>query len=152
MMQLCDATADTTPVSSQAQTTNAKRTVDLEVAYLDPLDPDLPSDPQVTLSHRQLGRLIFIAADTGARFVREDVDADPVGWLFAPRILFNGRQAVVACRQREPFVRAMVLHGLSLGLDADLKVIDGLFADDGDQEFGRVAERDLPLEPFSAIG
>jgi len=151
MVQLCDAPSATTPASNQT-TTTAKRSAELEVAYLDPLDPDLPSDPQVTLSHRQLGRLMFIAADTGARFEREDVDADPVGWLFAPRNLFDDRQAVVACQQREPFVRAMVLHGLSLGLDADLGVIDGLIEDDRYRVLGGVAERDLPVRPLSAIG
>lgn len=36
---------------------------DLEMKFLDPLDADLPSDLAMTLSHRQLSRLVFIRAD-----------------------------------------------------------------------------------------
>ena len=92
---------------------------DLEMKFLDPLDADLPSDLAMTLSHRQLSRLVFMAAETGARFEREGIDVDAVGWLFTPRVLFDGRQALVACKEREAFIRAILLHGLSIGFDAD---------------------------------
>lgn len=104
-----------------------------DVAYLDPLDGDLQSDARLDISHRELGRLLFIAAETGARFQREEADHDPVAWLFSPRALFGGRAAVDACKERLPFVRALILHGLSLGLDAEPAELDELLTDEEDQ-------------------
>ena len=102
--------------------------------HTDPLDPDLADDPLIVLSHRQIGRLIFIAAETGARFERESIPYDPVAWLFSSRRLFDGLAAVDACRQVTGFTRAIILHGLSLGLDADPDHIDSLLADDHPQD------------------
>lgn len=96
----------------------------------DPLDPDEASDAPVLTTDRRLRRLAIIAADTGARFVREGLPHDPVAWLLAPRALFEGRPAIDACQEREPFLRATLLHGLSLGLDADAGDIDALLSDD----------------------
>jgi hypothetical protein len=114
--------------------------------FLDPLDADLLSDPPMTLSQRQLGRLVFIAAETGARFEREGVDVDAVGWLFTPRLLFDGRQALVACKEREAFIRAILLHGLSIGFDADPAEMDALMNEPVDRDLGELPEGKLPTQ------
>lgn len=98
--------------------------------YADPLDQDRSDDPVVTMTERQLIRLVFIAAETSGRFERERIDQDPAAWMFASRRLFDGRAAVVACRERDAFVRALLLHGLSIGLDASPEAVDALIADD----------------------
>ncbi|URW75042.1 hypothetical protein M9980_10785 [Sphingomonas donggukensis] len=102
----------------------------------DPLDPDEPADTPVLTTDRRLRRLAMLAADTGARFVREGLPHDPVAWLLAPRMLFSGRSAIDACQDREPFLRATLLHGLSLGLDADADELDALLSDDPDDGLG----------------
>lgn len=98
----------------------------------DPLDPDDACDAPVLTTDRRLRRLAMIAADTGARFVREGLPHDPVAWMLAPRMLFGGRSAIDACQEREPFLRATLLHGLSLGLDAEAEELDALLSDDED--------------------
>ena len=115
-----------------AQPVPPQGTADRVIDFLDPLDHDLTSDTQIALSYRQLGRLLFIAAETGARFQREEVAHDPLAWMFSPQALFEGCAAVDACQQREPFLRAMILHGLSLGFDADPDELDALVADEFD--------------------
>jgi hypothetical protein len=74
---------------------------------------------------------MHVAAETGARFVRERIDLDPLDWLLTRRELFNQRNAVQACKSSEGFRRAVVLHGLSLGLDAAPAHLDNIPA----QEF-----------------
>jgi len=115
---------------TSADQTDVISDADPVLAYLDPLDEDLPSDARFALSHRELGRLLFIAAKTGARFQRQEVPYDPMAWLFSPRAMFNGCAAVDACRQRQSFVRAIVLHSLSLGFDADPDVLDTYVSDE----------------------
>lgn len=95
----------------------------------DPLEPDSPDDDVVITSSRALCRLALVAAEAGARFQREAETHDPMAWLLAPRRLFGGSTAFEACLQREHFMRALLLHGLSLGLDADPDEIDGLLDD-----------------------
>ncbi len=102
------------------------------MAYADPLDRDHPDDVVITMTERQLIRLLFVAAETGARFARERIELDPAAWLFAGRRLFHGRAAVVACRERDAFVRALLLHGLSIGLDASPEEVDALVAEGRD--------------------
>jgi hypothetical protein len=114
--------------------------------FLDPLDADMLSDPPMTLSQRQLGRLVFLAAETGARFDREGVDVDAVAWLFTPRVLFDGRQALVACQEREAFIRAILLHGLSIGFDADPVEMDALMTENVDQDLGELPEGKSPTQ------
>lgn len=94
--------------------------------YEDPLDDDAPSDRTVTATRRGLTRLALIAAETGARFQREGVGHDPMAWLLAPRRLFGGGTAIDAVLERTDFMRALLLHGLSIGLDADPAAIDRL--------------------------
>ena len=97
--------------------------------YEDPLDADEPSDVGVTTSRRGLTRLAVVAAEAGARFQREGVGHDAVAWLLAPRRLFNGSAALEACLERDACKRAVLLHGLSLGLDAEPGQIDALLCD-----------------------
>lgn len=121
--------------------------------YEDPLDDDAPTDAAVLTTRRGLVRLALVAAETGARFQREGVAHDPMSWLLAPRALFEGASAIDACLDRQSCLRGILVHGLSLGLDADPEVIDELAADDDDEAvvdaercgaqilpFGRVAE------------
>lgn len=97
----------------------------------DPLEPDDRADRPVLTTERRLRRLAIVAADTGARFARERIGHDPMAWLLAPRALFDGRNALDACQSRSGFMRAVLLHGLSLGLDADPDEVDGM-RDEGD--------------------
>lgn len=99
-------------------------------ADVDPLGADRMDDMPVVTSQRRLRRLAIVAADTGARFEREGIGHDPVAWLAAPRKLFHGGSAIDACQDREGFMRATLLHGLGLGLDADADEMDELLADD----------------------
>lgn len=98
----------------------------------DPLNADSPFDDVVITTSRALCRLALVATETGARFQREAEPHDPMAWLLAPRQLFAGSTALEACLEREHFMRALLLHGLSLGLDADPEEIDGLLDDPGD--------------------
>lgn len=84
----------------------------------------------------QLGRIVMLAAETGARFERDGILADPAAWMVAPRRLFGGTSAVEACRDERPFLRAMLLHGLSAGLDADPELVDALVAEEPAAEAG----------------
>ncbi|WP_146193546.1 hypothetical protein [Sphingosinicella humi] len=105
----------------------------------DPLDFDRPDDPVVVLSHRQVGRLVFVAAETGSRFTRERSPHDPAAWMCAPRRLFGGSNAVSACVDRDMFIRALVLHGISPALDMEPAEMDMLL-EDGSELPDRVEE------------
>ncbi len=97
----------------------------------DPLDPDLAGDVEVMTTRRAMCRVATVAAEAGARFQREASSVDPMAWMLAPRRMFDGVSALEACLDRDHFVRAIVLHGLSLGVDADPAVLDRLVASDG---------------------
>jgi hypothetical protein len=93
--------------------------------------PDIAAiERSCPVGRMQLGRIVMLAAETGARFERDGILADPAAWMVAPRRLFGGTSAVEACREERPFLRAMLLHGLSAGLDADPELVDALVADD----------------------
>lgn len=77
-----------------------------------------------------IARLLYVAAETGARFVRDRIDVEPLDWLFAEREVFDGGTAVSSCTAAEGFRRAAVLHGLSIGLDAAPRVLEGIPAFD----------------------
>ena len=102
--------------------------------YDDPLDHDSAEDAPVLTTRRSLVRLALVAAETGSRFVREEIDIDPVAWMLAPRRLFDDRPAIDACLDREECLRAVLLHGLAIGLDADPTEIDALAADEDEDE------------------
>ncbi len=98
----------------------------------DPLSGDEPGDALIVTTERRLQRLAIVACDTGARFEREGVAHDPVAWMLAPRALFNGANALKACQDRSAFVHASLLHGLSLGFDADPDEMEALAEGDDD--------------------
>ncbi len=100
----------------------------------DPLAEDQPTDEIVVTTRRGMVRMALVAAEAAARFQREGVAHDVMAWMLAPRDLFAGRAAIDACVTRDACLRGAVLHGLSLGLDADPTVVDRLIAvadDDG---------------------
>jgi hypothetical protein len=97
--------------------------------YEDPLDEDAAGDTTVTATRRGLTRLVLVATEVGARFQREGEGRDPMGWMLAPRRLFAGSTAIESCLARDDFLRALLLHGLSLGLDAEPAQIDALLCD-----------------------
>lgn len=93
----------------------------------DPLDEDRDGDQTLTTSIRGLTRLALVAAETASRFQREGVDHDAMAWLLAPRLLFGGKAAVEACLERGHCINAILLHGLSIGLDATPAQFSALF-------------------------
>lgn len=115
---------------------------------LDPLIDDRPADERVALSMRQVCRLATIATETGARFARDRLREDALAWLYTPRALFSGRCAVEACLETRAFRHALVLHGLSLGLDAVADDLDDLLepVDAGDT-FDEIQRAPSPIFP-----
>jgi hypothetical protein len=111
----------------------------LQFTFDDPLDPDLPEDAAVVTTRRALCRVATVAAEAGARFQREASPVDPMGWMLAPRRMFNGVPALEACLDREHFVRAIILHGLSLGMDAEPELLNRLQAADRGEKVPRLA-------------
>ncbi len=111
-------------------------------SVLDPLDPDLPTDEVVVTTRRGLARIALVAAEVAGRFQREGVRHDAMAWMLAPRILFGGLSAMDACVDRDACLRGILLHGLSLGLDADPGAVDALVAED-DIGTGGDAQSDL---------
>ncbi len=93
---------------------------------VDPLDPDVFDDMPVIVTRRRLIRLALVAAETGARFQRESLDHDPVAWMLTPRALFDGRDGIEGALSLDGCMRAILLHGLGIGLDADPTLIDDL--------------------------
>lgn len=111
----------------------------------DPAGYDEPSDPVVVTTRRGISRIAFVAAEVAARFQREGIEYDPVAWMMASRRLFDGSAALDACLERQSFLRAAILHGLSKGLDALPEQIDPLIEDDDDDEL----ETDYIEEAFA---
>lgn len=98
--------------------------------YEDPLGCDLIEDELVQTTRRSLLRLALVAAETASHFVRDGVGQDPVAWMLAPRRLFDGRVPLEACLDRDDCLRAVLLHALSLGTDADRTLLDELIAEE----------------------
>jgi hypothetical protein len=76
----------------------------------------------------------LIAAEAAARFTREQSETDAVTWMLTPRRMFDGRRAIEACLGRDECLRGLLLHGLSIGLDADPEALDALAADDDESD------------------
>lgn len=129
---------------SQISLPEVFRTTNTFQQDVDPLGADRIDDMPVVTSERRLRRLAIVAADTGARFEREGIAHDPVAWLAAPRALFHGGTAIESCQDRDGFMRATLLHGLGLGLDADAEEMDELLAEDGSPDgFDVMLDADL---------
>ena len=105
-------------------------------SILDPLDLDYEDDVELVVSLKGLSRISFVAAQAGARFESEGIRFDSAAWMMTPRRLFGGLPAYRACLEREHFIRAVLLHGLALGLDADPGDIDVLTGHDDDEDEG----------------
>jgi hypothetical protein len=105
------------------------------LAYLDPLDDDEPSDAVVVTTRRAISRVALVASEAAGRFEREGAGHDPMTWMLAPRMLFSGLTAIDACLNREACLRGILLHGLSIGLDADPAAIDALASDEDDDDY-----------------
>ncbi len=103
-------------------------------AFPDPLDHDLPSDDVVVTTRRGMVRMALVATEVASRFQREGVEHDAMAWMLSPRALFDGAAAIDACTNRDACLRGTLLHGLSLGLDAEPAEIDALVDDDGDAD------------------
>ena len=87
-------------------------------------------------THRAICRVALVATEVAHRFQREAVGHDAMSWMLAPRILFEGANAVEACLDRDACLRGVLIHGLSLGLDADPAMLDALASsDDEDDDF-----------------
>ncbi len=54
----------------------------------------------------------------------------PAAWMLAPRQAFGGARAIDACQELRNFERAILLHGLALGLDLDPATLDDLMSDE----------------------
>jgi hypothetical protein len=77
---------------------------------------------------RYARRVANVAAETGARFARERIDLPPLIWLSTPKQMLGGRTPLDACRTSEGADRILLMHGLSLGLDATPGALDALVA------------------------
>lgn len=119
--------------------------------YEDPLDADRPDDITVSATRRSLCRVALIASEAGARFQRESAACDPMAWMLAPRKLFGGGAALEACLNRDHFSRALILHGLGIGMDAEPDEIDTLLDgnsdDDDHDDCGAPNEKSGPAAP-----
>lgn len=102
------------------------------VRYADPLEADSIDDEKILVSRRALARLALVASETATRFERDGIAHDPMAWILAPRRLFGGRAALDASLNLGDCTRAVLLHGLALGLDAAPGEIDELIEDDPD--------------------
>ena len=103
-------------------------------SYDDPLEDDRPGDIVVSVTRRALARLALVASETGARFEREGIAHDPMAWILAPRSVFGGQAALDASLELNGCTRAVLLHGLSLGLDAAPEDLDELIHGDDPEE------------------
>lgn len=121
-------------VACVADATVMPLTAPFTTAYPDPLDHDLPSDEVVVTTRRGMVRVALVATEVASRFQREGVQHDAMTWMLSPRALFDGAAAIDACTDRDACLRGTLLHGLSLGLDAEAGEIDALVDDDGDAD------------------
>jgi hypothetical protein len=100
----------------------------------------------VTTTRRGLIRVALIAAETAERFRSERLGIDPMAWMLAPRRMFGGGNAVESCLERSSCVRALLLHGLGLGLDGEPEALDALAVDD-EADVQGAGERDATKQP-----
>lgn len=96
----------------------------------EPLEEDGADDRIRVVSQRQLNRLVFVAAEAGARLASDGSRHDPASWMYAPLALFGGRSPLDACCERDAFLRAMLLLGVCPALDMEPADMDDLVDDD----------------------
>ena len=96
---------------------------------IDPLD-DGETGGSSLVSDVEMLRIVLVALETGARFQRDGLSLDPLAWMVTPRRMFGGLPPIEACVRMEACSKAVLVHGLGLGLDADAAAIDLLLCDD----------------------
>ena len=96
---------------------------------IDPLD-EVSTGGRNVLRDVEVLRIVLVALETGARFQREGIALDPLAWMVAPRKMFHGLPPIEACKSADACSRAVLVHGLGLGLDPEADAIDLLFAPD----------------------
>ena len=108
---------------------------EFDTSFFDEAPVDWALDPlaeetggMIAVQRVSLVRIACVAAETGARMQRDGLAADPVGWMITPLELFEGRAPIEACLEREACSKAILLHGLGLGLDADSRAMNRLLA------------------------
>jgi|GEM_PF-1286319 len=108
---------------------------EFDTSFYDEAPADWALDPlaeetggMIAVQRVSLVRIACVAAETGARLQRDGLSVDPVGWMITPLELFEGRAPIEACMEREACSKAILLHGLGLGLDADPRVMSRLLA------------------------
>ncbi|MFD1787519.1 hypothetical protein ACFSC3_08040 [Sphingomonas floccifaciens] len=121
-------------------------------APADPLEPDGLDDLPIVTSHRRLQRLATVSAATGARFAEDGMGIDPVDWLTAPQALFRGAAAIDACQNHDGFLRATILHGLRLRLDAGADEMDELLEEGDDVDDDGFDDEGEPVQAASVGG
>lgn len=99
---------------------------------IDPLGDDAPADEVVLTTRRAIGRVALLAAETATRFERERIPYEPMSWMLSPRELFAGAAPIDACLDLNACMRGVMMHALSLGLDADPAEVDQLGLDYAD--------------------
>lgn len=97
---------------------------------IDPLDGSAVSARGSAISDVEILRIVLVAVETGARFQRDGIALDPLAWMVTPRRMFDGRPAIEACGTVDACSRALLVHGLGLGLDPDPEAIELLFAEE----------------------
>ena len=91
---------------------------------LDPLEDD--SGGMMAVRRVALVRIACVAAETGARMQRDGLAEDPVDWMVTPLELFGGLPPIEACMEKDACSKAILLHGLGLGLETDPDAMDQL--------------------------
>lgn len=142
--QLAEAPIPRPPVSAPAAVPSLHLP---EFAGAEPLEEDRPEDRIRVMTQRQLNRLLFVAAEAGARLAGEESGHDPASWMYAPLRLFDGRSAIDACRSRDAFLKAMLLHGAGFPLDMEPDEMDELV----DEEWDALSVDDVVDETSPAI-
>lgn len=105
---------------------------------LDPLSEER-SGSWSRLRDIEVLRIVLVAIEAGARFQREGVDLDPLAWMITPRRMFGGLPPIEACVTSDACSRAILVHGLGLGLDLDPEAIDLLMGNDEIELFAMTA-------------
>lgn len=68
-------------------------------------------------------RLAYLAAETGARFVRERMEQSPLNWLSVPHRALGGRSGFEAVDDEASFNAGMLVHELGLSSDIDPDIL-----------------------------
>lgn len=112
----------------------------------DPLAEDSDKDVSIVTTERRLRRLAVAACDVGSRFAREAIAHDAAAWMLTPLECLDGERPLDACQDLGGFLRATLLNGLALGLDAPADALDALARDD-DAEVDVALDADADASP-----